>query len=136
MRTKEREEVQRFFQLLLRLFPMFVVMGTIFFLSGIPGDRLPLPNIEGIDKFAHIAAYGILAITVFHAFGPRIRRLNPRWLTATVILFCVLYGVSDEYHQSFVPGRTPSFFDLLADGFGAVIVCIIRNSKFWRRLSL
>jgi VanZ like family len=136
MRAKEREEVQRFFRLLLRLFPMFVVMGTIFFLSGIPGNRLLLPNIEGIDKIAHITAYGILAITVFHAFGPRIRRLNPRWLTAIVILICVSYGITDEYHQSFIPGRTASLFDLLADGFGTIIVCIIRNSKFWRELSL
>jgi VanZ family protein len=128
--------MQRLFQLLSRMLPMILVMGGIFFLSGIPGDRLMLPDIANIDKIAHIVAYGILAITVFYAFGPWFRPMNPRWLTLTVILVCILYGISDEYHQSFIPNRTPSFFDLLADGFGALIVCTVRNSKFWQRLSL
>jgi len=115
---------------------MVLVMGGIFFLSGIPGNRLILPNIEGIDKIAHIVAYGVLAITVFHAFGPWFRHIHPWWLTALVITVCVLYGITDEYHQFFIPGRTSSLFDLLADGCGAVIVCAVRNSNFWKRLSL
>ena len=128
--------MQRFFQLLARTLPMILVMATIFFLSGIPGNRLFLPNIDGIDKIAHIVAYGILAMTVLYAFGPRIRRLNPRWLTLLVIVVCVLYGITDEYHQSFVPGRTTSIFDLAADGFGSLLVCTVRNSSFWQRLTL
>jgi VanZ family protein len=37
------------------------------------------------------------------------------------ILLVVMYAISDEYHQMFVPGRYASFWDLLCDGIGATI---------------
>ena len=42
----------------LRIVPMIFVMGTIFFLSHQPGDQLSLPPLPGLDKLAHLAAYG------------------------------------------------------------------------------
>ncbi len=128
--------MQRLILILQRLLPMLLVMGGIFFISGIPGNRLPLHDIVGADKIAHIVTYGVLAVTVFHAFGPWFKPLNPRWLTSLVLILCTLYGISDEYHQVFIPYRSPSIFDILADVFGTVVVCIIRNSTFWHSLSL
>ncbi len=115
---------------------MLLVMAGIFFVSGIPGDRLPLPDVVDIDKLAHLTVYGLLAGTVFYAFGPRLRYKNPTWLSLVVIAVCIIYGISDEYHQSFIPNRTPSVFDILADGTGAIVVCLIRNSTFWKGLFL
>jgi VanZ family protein len=69
--------------------------------------------------------YGLLAATAFYAFGSRLRRLYPRLIPLLVILICTLYGVSDEFHQSFVPNRSPDLFDVMADSTGAALVCII-----------
>jgi VanZ family protein len=50
-------------------------------------------------------------------------------LTAIVAVFyCFLYGISDEYHQSFIPGRFVSGWDVAADVFGASLV-----AWFWLR---
>ena len=37
------------------------------------------------------------------------------------VLFCFFYGMSDEWHQSFVPGRDADWLDLAADTLGALI---------------
>ena len=106
----------------LRLLPMILVMGTIFFLSQQPGDSLDLPDIPDLDKFLHASVYGVLAATTLFAIKPNIRRANPVRVGLSVILFCILYGISDELHQAFVPGRMPDILDLLADATGAVLV--------------
>jgi VanZ family protein len=118
-----------FLQAVTRTFPMFVVMGIIFLLSSMPGERLFLPPIVNIDKVAHMAIYGLLAAAVFHAFGVRLNCMHPRMIPLLVIVICTLYGVTDEFHQSFVPNRSSSIFDILADGIGAVIVYIIRTAR-------
>lgn len=65
----------------------------------------------------HLALYSVLGGTL--QFG----RLSSssalgHW---TVIAIGIIYGVSDEWHQSFVPGRNPSAADLLADTMGVLI---------------
>jgi VanZ family protein len=107
-----------------RLLPMLSVMGTIFALSHTPGQFLVLPDIVNIDKVAHLAIYGLLAVTVFFAFGKRFSQMHPRLVPILVLLFCTLYGISDEWHQSFIPNRTASVFDVLADGAGAAMICV------------
>ena len=114
--------MRRFPGELARIIPMLLVMGLIFVLSSVPGDQLTLPDISNIDKVAHLAIYGLLAFTVFYAFGPRFYRMHPRLLPLAVIFICTVYGVSDELHQYFVPNRSADIFDVLADSAGAVIV--------------
>ncbi|MBL4902864.1 MAG: VanZ family protein [Desulfocapsa sp.] len=102
----------------IRIVPMIVVMGTIFFLSHQSGDSLDLPSFFGADKLAHMIAYGGLAFTVLWFFGEK--GLENPWRTSFMtVLFCLLYGISDEYHQSFIDLRSVSIFDLLADTAGA-----------------
>jgi len=97
---------------------MIVVMGTIFFLSHQSGDSLDLPSFAGADKLAHMIAYGGLAFSVLWFFG-RKGLDNPRRTALLTVLFCLLYGMSDEYHQSFIVLRSVSIFDVLADTAGA-----------------
>jgi len=111
----------------LRMFPMILVMGTIFFLSNQPGDTLHLPDLPSIDKFLHALAYGVLAATTIFALQPEQRRVKSFRPALTVLLFCLVYGITDELHQAFVPGREPDILDLLADTMGAAIVVF-----FWR----
>lgn len=108
-----------------RFFPLILVMGTIFLLSGQPADSFRLPGISDFDKLGHGAAYGVLALSAIYAFGQETRSRHPLRVVCITLIFSVVYGVSDEYHQHFVPGRTPSGYDLLADAWGAGLACLL-----------
>ena len=101
---------------------MFCVMGIIFYLSQQPGDTILLPDFTGSDKLAHAIAYGTLAGTFLYGLHPFIHVSKQSVVAILAVLFCTIYGVSDEFHQSFVPGRDVSSLDVLADAFGALIV--------------
>lgn len=92
-------------------------MLLIFFLSSQP--RIPGASLFwGQDKIAHFIAFGLLGYLGARALRApggsrdRLRVLMPAVLTA-------LYGVSDEIHQAFVPGRDAALTDVLADAVGA-----------------
>lgn len=69
-----------------------------------------------VAKSAHLAEYFILARLL--------KRAGVSPLPA--MAFCVLYAASDEWHQSFVPGRHPSAWDVLIDGAGALTGTMLR----------
>ena len=100
-------------------------MGIIFFLSNQPGDSLELPDIPDLDKVLHSIAYGVLALSALFAVPEQKYQAKPYQISLLVVLFCLLYGISDEFHQSFVPGRFSSVRDLVADTIGAVVVAFI-----------
>ncbi len=92
--------------------------AIIFVLSAQP--KLPSPAGLG-DKHAHFMAYALLAVLVLVGLtGGRMARASRLTLGAAFVI-AVLYGVSDEFHQSFVPGRTPDAKDVVADAAGAAI---------------
>lgn len=115
-----------------RKIPVLVVMATIFALSHQPGDALHLPSLPGLDKLAHAGVYGLLAATALFAFAPYSRRSDFVAIVVRVVIFCLLFGFSDELHQTFIEGRFASGWDLLADGFGALVVA---GLWWWRRVS-
>jgi len=91
-------------------------MAAIFYVSSLPQPPLP----PGGDKPWHSTAYLGLAIVVVRAVaGGLMRPVRPGSAVAA-ILITVLYGVSDEIHQMFVPGRSAETSDLVADAIGAV----------------
>lgn len=101
----------------------------IFFLSNQPS--LPTPNgFEGQDKLIHATAYAVMAWLCWQT-GLHHYTTRPAVLAACSIIFCSLYGISDEYHQSFVAGRDSSLFDWLADTAGAALLILFR----WQRWS-
>lgn len=100
---------------------MAAVMGMIFYLSHQPGDAIQLPRLVGIDKLLHAAAYGVLALSFIYGLHPFTHPSNRIVSAAVVILFCLLFGISDEFHQSFIPGRFVSLWDVIADSFGALL---------------
>lgn len=105
-----------------RMVPMILVMGTIFFLSHQSGDVVDIGYFPGIDKVAHCLVYGLLAATVIVAHGQKARSNKPLMVSMLACVVCLLYGLSDEFHQSFIPGRFVSGGDILADMVGAVAV--------------
>ena len=69
-----------------------------------------------VNKGGHMIGYGILTLAYWRMFEFGGRRLWVAWLLA------VLYALTDEYHQSLVPGRHPRLFDVLVyDNLGALI---------------
>lgn len=121
----------------LRIGPMLLVMGFIFFLSHQTGDTLHLPSVPGIDKIGHMAIYGLLAVTVLWLLGSA-KQVDPTGTALKTVLLCVIYGLSDEWHQSFIPGRMVGCYDLLADLAGSVLVAAIwlRSNVFRARLKV
>lgn len=105
-----------------RFLPPAVVMVTIFALSHQPGENLSLPALPGVDKLAHMVVYGLLAAALIRAFGQRMRQLRPGLVVMLTVLWCLVYGITDEFHQSFIPGRFVSGLDVLADTVGALLV--------------
>lgn len=101
--------------------PVVLQMAVIFAVSSIPNLGAP-PVVS--DKSGHAIGYGILGAVLLRALaGGRLKGVT--WATAAAaVILAALYGASDEFHQSFVPGRTPDVFDVLADGTGAALAVI------------
>jgi VanZ family protein len=81
--------------------------------------------ILAIRKLAHLTEYALLAIFVWRAWMLRPVFRPPvawHWSEALLpFLICVGYALLDEFHQSFVPSRGASIWDVLIDVCGAVI---------------
>ena len=116
----------------LRLLPLVGVMSVIFYLSHLPGKSLHLPNIVNLDKALHCLAYATLGLAFIFALSPHWRCSHPRSLAVSVPMFCLLYGISDEFHQSFFPGRVVSGGDLVADFVGGLLAVLVFVA--WQRL--
>jgi hypothetical protein len=98
--------------------PVIIQMAVIFGFSSIP-DLQALPGGMS-DKSGHAIGYAILGALVLRALaGGRLAGMSwPRAVAA--VLLAALYGVSDEFHQSFVPGRSSDARDVVADALGAL----------------
>lgn len=107
----------------LRLVPMLLMLGAIFFISHQPGDTVDLGMPPGSDKLAHLLVYGLLAGTMILAHSSRTRKIFPLQVCLNTTTAAVVYGILDELHQSFIPGRFVSGLDVLADAAGALLVC-------------
>ncbi|HEX2093541.1 MAG TPA: VanZ family protein [Longimicrobiaceae bacterium] len=92
--------------------PAVLWAAAIFWVSSRP--KVPVPDTLGADKLLHFGAYALLGFLL--ARGASGSGLAPRWPVA----LGWLYGVSDEVHQSFVPGRSADPADWLADALGVV----------------
>jgi len=78
-----------------------------------------------IRKLAHCTEYGMLALFLYHSFT---FRQPERWNTGSAVgavIVAGLFSLTDEYHQSFVPGRTASIKDCGIDTFGALVGMIL-----------
>ena len=103
--------------------PVVLQMAVIFAASSIP-NLGPLPG--GVPASAgHSIGYALLGALLLRALA-RGRLSGVTWGRAlAAIVLATLYGVSDEAHQSFVPGRTPDRFDVLADCVGAALAVML-----------
>jgi len=105
-------------------------MAAIFLLSArsggeldtwLPYFRTVLPGLQSFDPM-HYAAYFALALTLAYGFGSSAFTWRG---AAWIVVICVLYGATDEWHQSYVPNRTPDWHDVWHDTIGAAAACAL-----------
>jgi VanZ family protein len=97
--------------------PAVLIMGVIFYFSSIPSQEMP--NFGSWDtlvkKSGHMLGYALLGLAYLRGIN------SYRWQTILITLAgVVLYAISDEYHQSFVAGRTSTLVDVGIDTIGAI----------------
>jgi VanZ family protein len=125
----------------LRWIPVILYAGFIFYLSSRPWPS-PVALPVGADKAIHFSMYFFLGFGLIWAFRATRFKMSHHlvWFVAIVGL---CYGILDEVHQSFVPGREASVFDALADGIGSVVgawvgvLCarMLRGEQAYKRAS-
>ena len=100
--------------------------ALLFGLSSLPAGATPPSPISfpGDDKVVHAALYAVLGGLLRVALG----RSGP------AVALAAAYGVTDEVHQAFVPGRDADVFDGLADLLGAALGAAVaaRTWRTWR----
>lgn len=114
-----------------RWLPAIVLMAAIFIFSSTPSSGLPDYGFwDGlVKKGGHVTGYALLALSYWHWLGFDPKKGWLAWLLA------VLYAATDEFHQSFTPGRHPSVQDVLIyDNLGALLA-VLFGSWFLKRKS-
>lgn len=109
--------------------PIAMWMALIFFLSS--QSTLPLPGVDWLDELirivGHFTEYAVLGFLVSRAVATdaawSIRRMG------SVLIVCGFYALSDEWHQSSVPGRDASLFDFVVDSLGATVGCLVYRRR-------
>ena len=103
-------------------------MTFIFCLSSIPAEQLGPDTlaVNLIKKAGHVFIFGVLAALYLYALKGRKSLLEARGVLFILsLLLSCLYAVSDEYHQSFTPGRHSSGQDVLIDVCGALSAVVL-----------
>jgi VanZ family protein len=99
-------------------------MVLLFVLSSLPSSEVPSFGLFDtlLKKGGHFLGYAFLSLAYLYAL-PQQWSLRTRGLVAVVL--AVLYALSDEYHQSFTPGRRPSLLDVGIDTLGAATAMLL-----------
>lgn len=108
-----------------KILPPLLWAGFIFYLSSIPSLKSPFGLFDiYLRKGAHIAVYFILTLLI----APNFKKNKLSYIFSALI--ASLYGISDEYHQSFVPGRYMTISDMAWNGMGTVFAYMFLNIRF------
>ncbi len=99
---------------LIYTFASLTWMGILAYLSSQPGTKVHVD--PPLDKVVHLCVFGVLGFLTACAAGPKFR-WHAIWIATLV---AALYGLGDELHQSFTPGRSASAGDWAFDLAGGL----------------
>ncbi len=99
----------------IKIIPAGLYFGFIWLLS----SQELFIDISGIDKFLHLIEYAIMGFLL--SFALNVSFDNLKRTGKIFLVIAPLSGAIDEFHQAFVPTRTPDGFDFLADIIGCAI---------------
>lgn len=114
-------------------FPVVFWAGLIFTFSSFPtGTASQIVWSDFIlKKTAHVVEYAIFTTLLYRAFLAYNMDKNRAVITA--VLIAMIYGLSDEYHQTFVAGRTGKIRDVGFDTIGACLAVLLTKQKRWAK---
>jgi len=106
--------------------PPLAWCGVIFFFSSLPGLESGLERWLDIllRKTAHMVEFGILACLIFCAIINSMK-IEPFRAYSWSGFLSIIYAITDEFHQSFVPARSPGITDVLIDSAGVLFALFI-----------
>ncbi len=104
----------------------FILLVSAIFIEALHAPTIDDSVIPNLDKIVHALVFGLLAFLLLKSLH-KFSFANGRIILFGVGLVVILLGVMDEWVQSFVPGRTASLMDVLADGVGVALVLMMRN---------
>lgn len=101
---------------------LFAYMFLIFYFSSLPKIEMleKTPEFYLKDKLLHVIEYSILGFLSYNAF--RHNKFLNKKIFFYSIMFAVIYAITDEMHQLFVPNRIFSLYDLMANFVGSFFV--------------
>jgi VanZ family protein len=103
--------------------PVILVMALIFTASSLSDPGAPPGGMS--DKTEHGLAYAALGAALIRALADgRASAMSLRRILLAAAI-AALYGASDEFHQHFVPNRTPDVLDLVADALGGLAGAVL-----------
>lgn len=106
--------------------PPLLWIFVIYVLSSIPKLPILLGVPKGADKIGHAILFFVLCWLSWRAFlHQSYLPLMSRYALLGAFIFTIVYGVLDEFHQRFVPGRTSDVYDVMADAGGALLFAVI-----------
>ncbi len=121
-------------QVLTLLWAIFIAFATL-----TPGESMPevdFWDFANADKLAHFGVFAVLSFLMIRGFllkSPFFGLKNKKIMLTLVIT--IMYGGLIEYAQSFIPGRSIEFNDMLANGFGSMIglfvYLFLKKNKFF-----
>lgn len=119
----EKQNIKTFLQY---QFPAIGWALFLFVMSSLPDLPGPKLGIDFEDKLQHLIAYSILGFLIARAFFYQNRYANWKknflWMA---IIIGIFYGIMDEFHQYFVPGRFTDILDALADSIGTILGALL-----------
>lgn len=106
--------------------PACIWFVLIWAMSSVPAKEMPSVNIIGIDKLAHVGVYAILGVLVNHG----LRQFKLHWSQLVLIYaLLVLLASADEFHQTYIAGRSVSVYDQAANILGLLLGLMIRRQR-------
>jgi len=111
-----------------RWLPAILIMVAIFYFSSIPSKEMPnFGNWDAVvKKSGHILEYALLGLALLRGIHSR-----DWWGFSLALAGVILYAMSDEFHQSFIPGRTSTMVDVGIDTLGAFIGLAAARFSLW-----
>jgi len=104
--------------------PVILYAGMIFFISSFSDFSEEIPSFSGFDGLLHIIEYYLFGWLIIRWLLSKKKTFVNLYAPFLTILIGVLYGVGDEWHQSFVPGREATLTDVFFDGIGIVAATV------------
>ncbi len=111
--------------------PAILLMAVIFIFSSLPSAELPNFNWADriVKKGGHALGYGLLAFAYLRGLKGESSHVSARQFFGAWLL-AVLYSTTDEFHQSFTPGRHPTVTDVMIDALGAGLALILAGRYY------